>query len=287
MSSPHTVMQLYPPPQQEVPLRGLYLQPDTDKRDRQRPLVYTSFISSLDGRIAIEQPADGELGVPQSIANPWDWRLFQELAARADVLLLSAHFFRKLAQGAAPGRLPVSDDPAYADLHEWRAAQGLPPQPAMVVLSSSLDLPMADTVAALHRRVCVATGDQADRGAVARMEQAGAEVFHVGKGNKVEGGRLIDRLAAEGYRSIFSIAGPSVLETLLRAQVLDRIYLTQVHRLIGGKPYDTLLEGGLLRPPADFSLKTLYFDGHEGNGCDQFFGVFEMTGAYAARQAHW
>ncbi|MHB1214063.1 MAG: RibD family protein [Thiobacillus sp.] len=287
MLNPHTVMQLYPPPSQAVALQGLYLQPDTGRRDSQRPLVYTSFITSLDGRIAIEQPANGERSVPQSIANPWDWRLFQELAARADVLLVSAHFFRKLAQGAAPGRLPVSDDPAYADLHEWRAAQRLSPQPAMVVLSSSLDLPMADTIDALHRRVCVATGDQADRGAIARMEHAGADVLRAGKGNKVEGGRLIERLAAEGYRNIFSIAGPSVLETLLRAQVLDRIYLTQVHRLIGGKSYNTLLEGGLLRPPADFSLKTLYFDGHKGNGCDQFFGVFEMTGAYTARQAHW
>jgi hypothetical protein len=66
-----------------------------------------------------------------------------------------------------------------------------------------------------------------------------------------------------------------VLDTLLRARVLDRIYLTQVHRVLGGESYHTLFEGALLQPPADFVLQTLYYDNDRGNECGQFFAMYE------------
>ena len=84
-------------------------------------------------------------------------------------------------------------------------------------------------------------------------------------------------MAAEGFFNIYSIAGPGVLETLLRSSVLDRIYLTQVHRLIGGRSYDTLFEGDLLKPPVNFALQALYYDGACGKDCSQFFGIYEMV----------
>jgi riboflavin biosynthesis pyrimidine reductase len=269
----HTVLQLYPAPRHEVALEGLYL-----ARVRvPRVLVYTNFIVSLDGRIAVEHPGAAERSVPQSVSNAQDWRLFQELAAGADALLLSAHFFRRLARGEAQGKLPLSDDPTFADLHAWRANHGLPPQPAVVVLSANLDLLLAGSRPISDRRVYVATGERADAESVARLEDAGMTVIYAGEGSKVDGARLIGRLAQAGFRSIYSIAGPSVLETLLQAGVLDRIYLTQVHRMIGGSAYTTLLEGDLLRPPADFSLQALYHDSRGGMGCGQFFSIYETT----------
>jgi len=50
--------------------------------------------------------------VPDSVANPRDWRLFQELAAQADVLVMSARHLRELAAGAAQDSLRLSDAPA-------------------------------------------------------------------------------------------------------------------------------------------------------------------------------
>lgn len=270
-------MRLYPAPQQEIGLAGLYLDAHSGSVcDRKHPLVYTNFIASLDGRIAIEHPVSGERGVPELITNPGDWRLYQELAAHADVLLVSARFLRELARGRAQDSLPVSNDPVFSDLIEWRKQQGLPSQPAVVILSASLDLPLEALSLIKDRQVFVATGEQAEAEAVHNIERSGASIVYAGNNRKVDGKRLIEQLEMQGFSSIYSIAGPGVLETLLRAQVLDRIYLTQAHRLIGGTSYDTLFEGHLLSPPADFRLEALYYDDRGGGSCGQFFSVYEM-----------
>lgn len=274
-----TVIQLYPEMQHGLKLKGLYLQPLADVTGESgSPLVYTNYISSLDGRIAIDHPVSGERGVPEHITNPRDWRLYQELAARADVLLVSARYLRELSQGKAQADVPVSDEPAFADLLEWRLQHGLAPQPAVVVLSASLDLPLGQLRALQHRRVYVATGakDSARPGTVRAIEACGAQMLYSGDASKVEGRRLVELLVEEGFRNIYSIAGPGVLETLVRARVLDRIYLTQVHRLIGGVSFDTLFEGHVLNPPADFNLHALYYDQYGADSCGQLFGIYSL-----------
>ena len=267
------VIQLYPVYQPDNELEGLYLRRSHGDKP-EGPYVYTNFITSLDGRIAIEQPVTGKRGVPRTISNPRDWRLYQELAACADALLVSARYIRELSKGTAQDNLPLSTDPEFSDLVEWRKQNGFAEQPAVVILSASLDLPLEELYLSLHRPVYVATGACADAEAVGRIEQAGAKVLIAGEGKYVEGGRLVSQLAEAGFESIYSVAGPGVLETLLKASVLDRIYLTQVHRMLGGASYDTLLEGNLLRPPADFSLHALYYDANTGGGCSQMFGIY-------------
>lgn len=276
--SSDTVTRLYPQPGVEYKLEGLYLNnPFGHNSTELRAWVYTNFIVSLDGRIAIEQPVTGKRGVPKSITNPRDWRLYQELAARADVLLVSARFVRELVRGEAQDYMPIGNDPVFADLLAWRRQQGLSPQPAVVVLSASLDLPLAKLCASTDRVVYVATGKSADAEAVRVIENSGAHILFAGEGRYVDGQQLVEQLTEAGFYNIYSIAGPGVLETLLQADVLDCIYLTQVHRLIGGASYDTLLGGELLQPPADFNLKALYYDSKTHEHCDQFFSIYEKV----------
>ncbi|ALP53900.1 hypothetical protein Tel_12570 [Candidatus Tenderia electrophaga] len=278
MTTP-TVTRLAPSYEAEVPLEGLYLQHALHRSElQQRPLVYSNFIASLDGRIAVAHPETGEIGVPDAITNRRDWRLYQELAAQADILVSSARYVRDLSAGKAQDSLPVSDDPAYDDLRAWRRQQGMAPQPAVVILSASLNLPIQALCEKLDRPVYVATGAQADAGRVRDIEACGARVLRVGEGKGVDGEMLVTALAAEGFCSIYSVAGPGVLETLLKAGAVNRLYLTQVHRLLGGASYDTLLEGGYLRPPADFTLKALYYDRGLTKGCGQFFSVYDAAG---------
>lgn len=272
------LIQLYPAPQTETALEQLYLHHVTGLESADPcPCVYTNFITSLDGRIAVEHADRQGRQVPDAITNDRDWRLYQELAAQADVLLVSARYIRQLAEGRAQDVLPLSGEAAYADLHRWRIDHGLSPQPAVAVLSSSLKLPLQTLAQINDRAVYVCTGEQADRDAVAAIEQTGAKVLYVGSGKQVEGEALINALVAEGFRRIYSIAGPGVLETLLSAGVLDRLYLTQVHRLIGGNSFDTLLEGGLVSPPADFKLNALYFDAPSEQQPGQFFAVYDSA----------
>lgn len=276
MPTTNSLTRLFPSREEDVALEGLYLQHALHRAQLQEtPLVYSNFIESLDGRIAIAHPETGEKGVPAAITNPRDWRLYQELAAQADILVTSARYVRDFAAGEAQDALPLSDDPAYADLHEWRRAQGLAPQPAVVVLSASLDLPLETMCEQLDRPVYVATGAQADPGRIKHLQAAGAKVLIAGEGRQVEGRALLDALTAEGFCCIYSIAGTAVLETLVTAGVINRLYLTQVHRLLGGASYHTLLEGRLLDPPVDFVLNALYYDQGDEACCSQFFSVYD------------
>ncbi len=274
-----TVIRLYPEPSEQLPLEGLYLHHALHRSgSRQQPFVYTNFVSSLDGRIAIEHPAGSGHNVPASIANPRDWRLFQELVAQSDILVTSARYLRELSRGKAQDAIPLGNDPAFDDLHVWRHEHGLPDQPALVVLSASLDLPLQTLCNAMDRPVYVATGDNHDTTALERLQGTGARVLQVGNGSAmVDGKRLIEALAAEGFSSIYSIAGPGVFETLINARVLNRLYLTQVHRLIGGDSFDTLLEGDLIDPPAGFDMQALYYDRCAGDVGAQLFGVYDTN----------
>ena len=125
------VLRLYPQPSGEVPLKGLYLDHDlraaASREDK--AYVYSNYVTSLDGRIAVPHPSKPGLVVPENLANARDWRLFQELAVQADVLITSGRYLRDYADGRAQEILSVYDDPQFADLVSWRTQRGYPPNP--------------------------------------------------------------------------------------------------------------------------------------------------------------
>ena len=132
------ITQLYPLPSQERPLEGTYLAHQLRGYGQAsgKAFVYGNFITSLDGRIAIPHPSRSGLMVPQNTANDRDWRLFQELAVQADLIISSGRYLRDWADGRAQEILRV-DDPDFADLKAWRLAQGLSPQPDIAVISAN------------------------------------------------------------------------------------------------------------------------------------------------------
>lgn len=272
------LLRLYPPPHTERTLEGLYLDdaighPNSDGA----PFVYTNFVCSLDGRIAVENPRVGRRSAPPAITNPRDWRLFQELAARADALIVSAAFLRGLTEDRFGEKLPLGQDPAFDDLRAWRTEKGLPPQPAVVILSRSLDAPLAERCRSLQRPIYFAVGRQVAMDDASSVEATGARIVIAGGGRQVEGRALIDALGREGFRRIYSIAGPRVLHTLLKDGALDRLYLSHFHRLLGGISFDTLLEGETLDPPASFRPRSLYFDAGVAGAAGQYFAAYDIV----------
>lgn len=265
------VLRLFPPPHKELPLKGLYL----SHRLQGKRLVYTNFAMSLDGRIALPDPKHGVYRIPRAVANARDWRLFQELAAQADLLLTSGRYFRDLAGGQAQSSVPISNDPEHNDLLRWRAVHGLSQQPAVGILSASLDIPLPPSLRREGRTVYVFTGAAADKGRVRMLEQQGAEVHYTGNGNRVDGRALMHALKRLGFHSVYSIAGPEVLHTLLAAGAVDRLYLTFTHLLLGGNEFGTLVTGPRLIPPATTRLASLYLDPYAPPGAGQSLAVFE------------
>ncbi|MCB9007259.1 MAG: dihydrofolate reductase family protein [Ardenticatenaceae bacterium] len=268
-----TITQLFPAPGQ-FPLVNLYLNHHLRELGQQqaRPFVYANFVTSLDGRIAIPHPSKPGLKVPENIANERDWRLFQELAAQADLIISSGRYLRDWADGRAQEILRV-DDPAFADLRTWRAANGLSPQPDIAIISGSLDFPIPELLTANGRRVIVFTTANPDPIRAAQIEAEAGELYVVGE-RSVSGKKMVQKMAKLGYNTVYSAAGPRILHLLLADGVLNRLYLTQVGRLLAGSPFSTILEGGLLDTAVNTKLYSLYHDP------DALIGLGQLLFAY-------
>jgi riboflavin biosynthesis pyrimidine reductase len=265
----NSVMQLFPLPAEGRALKGLYLSHDVRQhyQTNGKAFVYANFITSIDGRIAVPHPSGDGLMVPKNTANERDWRLFQELAAQADIVISSGRYLREWAQGRAQEILQV-DDPRFADLRDWRRNQGLPPQPDIAIISRSLQFPIPDVLKASGRKIVIFTTANPDHDRVSEIETKLGQVIIAGS-NLVDGALLVQNLTSLGYQTVYSAAGPKILHLLFADGALDRLYLTQASRLLAGQPFASILTGPLLEPAVDLQIHTLYLDSFALNNTGQ------------------
>ncbi len=274
---PTNLLRLFPPPCDRVTLRGLYLNLCLHRRGtREQPFVYANFLTSLDGRIALEDAA-GEPYLPKSLTTPDDFRLFLELQCQADCLITHGGYLRSLAQGRLGNILQIGGHEAGADLPAWRREHGLPAQPAIVIASASLDFPMPASIRE-HGQTCyIATGADADPRHVAHWRDQGYEVLLAGSGRMVEGAALTRQLGERGFRTLYLIAGPHILDTMVRDERLTLMFQTITHQLMGGEAFRSLVPGPEMGPFGHLNLVSLYYDAAAPNGAGQWFAQFECA----------
>ncbi|WP_207478726.1 RibD family protein [Arenibaculum pallidiluteum] len=269
------ILKLFPGPPQEAPLRGTYLAEGIHALGTTtEPFVYANFVTSLDGRIAIDDPDRKASILPPGLNSGNDFRLFLELQAQADCLITHGGYLRAVAAGHLDDILQVGISEATRDLAEWRLASGLAPQPAVVVASASLDFPLPASLSAHGQRVMIATVAQAPGARVAQLRAQGFDVFVAGE-TLVEGAALVQALADRGLVRSYLMAGPLMLETMLRAGALSRLYLTIAHRLIGGEGFHTMITGPTLGATGRMRLSALRYDSSAPEGTGQWFARFE------------
>jgi len=273
----NTIYKIYPVPAQEIELEGAYLEHDLRQIAAKtgRLIVYANFITSLDGRIAIPRGEGEGLGVPKSTVNDRDWRLFQELAAQADILISSGRYLRDRAAGNAQEIFQVTD-PRYADLQDWRKKQGLQPYPDIAVLSQQLDFSIPVGIQDAGRKVFVFTTENADPVRRAKIEAQADEVIIAGK-EKISARTLVFELGSRGYKTIYSAAGPRIFHMLLEEDVLDRFYLTIANKLLGGRFFASIMEGELLQPPANAQIERIYLDQQALEGAGQLLVSYRLV----------
>jgi riboflavin biosynthesis pyrimidine reductase len=267
------LLRLYPGPPQERTLAGAYLAHDlASLGSPAAPFVYADFVASLDGRIALRDPETGASHVPQALRSAGDFRLLLELQAQADCLITHGGYLRAIAAGELDDILQVGLGAESRDLARWRERRGLAAQPAVAVVSASLDFTLPRSLAQHGQRVLVATTAAAPAERRERLGAEGCEVILAGEGRWVEAAPLTEALGARGFRSLFLLAGPRLLEGMLRAGLLDRLYLTLAHRLLGGERFHSLIGGPELGPAGKLRLAALY-GAPEGEG--EWFAQFD------------
>ena len=269
------MLRLYPGPPQDAAVEGAYLGHALHRQgSAAQPFVYADFVSSLDGRIAVDDTT-GESRLPPALRSANDLRLLFELMAQADCLVTHGGYLRAIAAGRLDDVLQVGVRAGTEDLARWRKASGLAPQPAVAIASASLDFALPASLAQHGQPIMVATGAGAPPDKVAALRAQGCAVFVAGRGKYVEGGPLTRELSKRGFRSLFLLAGPRMLETMLRDRMLARLYLTMAHCVLGGAAFHTLTAGPELGTAGQLKLSALHYDAAQPDGAGQWFAQFE------------
>ena len=268
-----TLLRLYPQPGEKTAITGLYLAHQIHKLGTtESPFVYANFLSSLDGRIALEDVSQSTTYIPKHLTTASDFRLFMELHAQADCLITHGGYMRALSEGRLGNILQVRNK----DFVEWRRNNSLKPQPTVIIASASLNFAMHKSLHEHAQKVYIATGKNANPDRIRYWQDLGYPILITGEDRMVHGAALIHELRGLGYQSIYLIAGPQMLDTMVREKQLSRLYLTITHQLIGGKDFRTLLTGSMLGSEGNLILKSMYYDPYSPPGSGQFFMQFGL-----------
>ena len=270
------IVQLFPDHKPNLDLKGLYLNHNIRQLSQgmDTPFVYANYICSLDGRISILHPSGQGQMVPKATANERDWRLFQELAAQADLIISSGRYLRDREDGRAQEILDVSN-PEFADLRAWRERQGLKPQPDIAIISGSLDFPIPSILTTHGRQLLIFTTADAPQSQIEKIKSQTDQVFIVGE-QSVDGRQMMERIKKLGYQTVYNATGPKVMHLLLKANAVNRLYLTFANRILGGHPFTTIVEGNLFETAVNLTLNAIYLDPTALDGMGQLFNVYNV-----------
>jgi len=240
------MQRIYPPPAADVDIAVVYDQldwPSGDALPSDRPFIALNMVSSADGRVALDGSARG-------IGSAADHVLLTRLRTHPDALLFGAGTLRADRVGKG---VPASLQPA-------RIGRGLAPQPLLVALTASGDLPLERAVFAAPTRVVVFVAARTPAEAVARLS-ARAMVRVAGE-ERPDPSTAMSLLRREfGVRHVLCEGGPTLNGALLAASLLDELFLTLAPTLLGAGEL-SLVAGPPLRPSAALALRSIYE--HEG-----------------------
>lgn len=207
--------QLLPVPLDDVDVPATYAA-DARPAPPGRPWVLANMVTSLDGAATL----DGRSG---GLGGPGDRAAFGAIRAVADVIVVGAGTVR--AEGYRPPR-------AADAVQAARVARGQGPLPRIAIVSGRLDLdPGAEVFGAGDPLVVTHAGaDGARRAALGAV----AEIVEAGATNVDPAAALAALAERTGARVVLCEGGPSLLGTLLDADLVDELCLTLAPCVVGG-----------------------------------------------------
>jgi riboflavin biosynthesis pyrimidine reductase len=230
---------LFEAPMPAGPARGGALPPDLRRYGptlaiplrADRPTVIVNFVESLDGVVTVD-PHHGS-GAEISGFNEPDRFVMGLLRTLADAIVVGAGTVR-----AAPSHVWTtasvhrpSADAAAALRHEL----GLAPQPALLIVTASGDVPAGHPALATPGvRVLVLTtakGRDSLRGA--DLGNAQFRLVETDGEGHITGAAVVEAARSMGARLLLSEGGPHLTGTLVAAGLVDELFLTVSPQLLG------------------------------------------------------
>jgi riboflavin biosynthesis pyrimidine reductase len=189
----------------------------------EKPSVFANFVASVDGTVAL--PGERESGRIISLASRADRFVMGLLRGFADAILIGAGTYEKARRALwTPAHICPELEPDFAEL---RQRLQLAPQPRLVIVSGSGRL---DAGPALEQALVLttATGEAELR----RRLPSSAEVM-VLPGERLSATLVMQRLRQNQFERILCEGGPKLFAELVRARVVDELFLTVSPQLFG------------------------------------------------------
>jgi len=208
-------------------------------------VVYSNFVSSLDGVVTFGSGISA--GSTISGKNQADRFLMALLRACADVVVIGAGTLR-----ATPGHLwtPAHVYPDLApEFAVLRKTLSLSLEPRLVLLTATGDLDMKHP--ALVKGAIVLT-TRAVAKQIARRLPPASEVIALGAGKTLDVKHAFGELPKMGFDVVLTEGGPTLMGELIRAGLLDEMFLT-LSPVLAGRSKETrmgMIEGVELLPKA-------------------------------------
>lgn len=192
-----------------------------------QPHVRAGFVASVDGAVVVD-------GSSRPLSSGPDRLALRTLRATADVVLVGAGTARDEDYGPVPVR---------EQLRAHRRAAGMAERPRLAVVTRTLDLdPGARLLSDPSEPVLLLAPRSAEP---PRPLPAHAEVVRCGD-DDVDLAAALDELRARGLLRVLCEGGPSLLQRMVEADLVDELCLTVAPTLVGAAP--GLLPAALAAP---------------------------------------
>lgn len=204
-------------PSQDLPpeLEGLYGGP----LGFDEPRLFVNFVSTIDGVVAI--PSVPESNSVIAAGSKADHFVMGLLRAFADVVLIGSGTLRASPQGTwRPDRVYPPCAEAFAEL---RRRRGRREQPEVAILTGRGSIDPSHPV--LASAALVLTSDRGAEHLDGRVPVA-STVLALGDDVGLDPALVVQALHDRGHRLVLSEAGPHTFGGLLRAGVVDELFLT-------------------------------------------------------------
>jgi riboflavin biosynthesis pyrimidine reductase len=223
-----------------------------------RPYTFTNFVTSHDGKISFDLPGrDGGGDVSRHAAH--DVWLMGLIRARADAIITGGTTLRVAKRHTwTPGTVFPADTDAFAALREH---EGRSPLPLLVVVSASGNLPAH--APALHvpgQRLLIATTAAGAERTRQVLADHPAVDYQLGPDDGIDWAALLVALRARGITSLLSEGGARVYGELIKARLIDEVFLTRSPIIVGNPadaPRTSLVEGVAFHPDSPPHLELL------------------------------
>lgn len=207
-----------------------------------RPYVVANMVCSADGRAALE-------GRTEELSSETDRRLLAELRGQADAVMAGTRTIAIERYG------PFAPAP---ERRERRRRRGLEPAPLAVTATRTMELPIDSPLFQdPGSRIVVLTNSDREpprSPAVVTVERV--------PGADLDFGAVLERLRTRhAVRSLVLEGGPTLLAAMVRARVVDELFLTVAPKLAGSGRAPTILEAAHGAAPVELVLKSAMRDG--------------------------